>query len=284
MFTTQFQLSPDDLQEQSDIFYIKAKSEHPKGTILFIHGFTSSYLLHHWFILNNVFEDYNYLALNLIGHEFNRQEEYKTLKEVDLYTYVRQLESYIETHHIYNLILIGHSMGGGVAMLLYDKMKNRINKIILVDAINPAIYHSKLGPNYLLQTLLNHSKKLISFQFLKHHPQKSVEYDLSEDYINYEVKRFLDNKNNYLALGTKLIEPKLQAELHRIYKNINIPVLYIMGESDRIIPYKQTKKYIQKLDNKSILFRTINNAAHVPFIDNFDQYNEYVWWFIKKSY
>lgn len=283
MFTTQFKLTPDDIENQDNIFYLKSQSDKPKGTILFIHGFTSTYLLHHWFVLKNDFEDYNYLALNLEGHKFNGDKKEK-LKELDLYNFVNQLESYIESHQIYNLTLIGHSMGGGIALLLYERIKKRVNRIILVDAINPAIYKSKIGFRYLFETFYNRLReiKLIEFK----NDLKKIEHDddtgIVSAYINYEIERFLEKKKKFLFLGTKLIDPKLYIHLHKIYKTIDIPVLFLIGKYDRVIPYGATKRYFKKIDNPKIIVKTIADSAHVPFIENFDQYNEYVWWFINK--
>ena len=292
MFTTGFNLDENlEFEKKENIFYQKAKNPSAKGTILFIHGFTSTYFLHHLFVLNNEFEDYNYLALNLKGHTFSSEKQEKKfdfkkqLKEYDINAYVSELEAYIETHKIYNLTLIGHSMGGGIALLLYEKMKKRINKIILVDAINPAIYRSKIGLKYIFNTFNNkfNELKLIEFKQDLKNEANDDNVEIVNAYVNYEIERFLKRKRSFLFLGVKLIEPSLYAKLNKIYRSINIPVLYIMGKYDKVIPYSYSKKYFRKINNPYITFRTINNSSHVPFVESFDEYNKYVWWFINKN-
>lgn len=278
-----------------DVFYLKAKNQPAKATILFIHGFTSTYLLHHLFVLKNEFDDYNYLTMNLKGHMFDDSYSEKSfkelfknkevLKEYDLQAYVAELEAYIESHKLYKLIIIGHSMGGGIALMLQEKIKKRVLKLILVDAINPAIYGSKIGCQYLRDTIRNRFMPLKKIEFEKH----IVEDDdpklaeVMNEYVNYEIERFLKNKRKFLFIGAKLINPSLYIKLNNIYKNLDIPTLYIMGKKDKVIPYSYSRKYFQKINNPYIIFKTVDNAGHVPFVEQFQEYNHYVWWFIKSK-
>ena len=294
MYTTSFDIDNEkSFDQQENIFYLKATKQPAKGTILFIHGFTSTYFLHHLFVLNNEFHEYNYLALNLKGHRFNEnpstpkkgKEFKKQLSEYDINAYVKELEAYIETHKIYNLTLIGHSMGGGIALLLYERLKKRINKIILVDAINPAIFRSKIGLKYIFDTFNNkfNELKMIEFKHDLKNEENDKNVEIINAYVNFEIERFLKKKRKFLFLGVKLIEPSLYIKLNKIYHSINIPVLYLMGKYDKVIPYSYSKKYFRKINNPYITFKTINNASHVPFVESFEEYNNYVWWFINKG-
>lgn len=266
-------IQPKD--EEDEVFFIKSKSPNSNGTIVFIHGFSSSYFLHDVFAKNNDFVDHDYLSINLGGHEFN-QSESKSLKEYDVEHYVKQLQKVIEQKHLYNMILIGHSMGGGIALFLANKLGPRVKGMILVDPINPSIYWSKVGIKYLLSTLYNKPKNIRDLEVEK----KYIDDKVIEQYLDYEVERFLKNKKKFLFIGSKLINPSLLFKMDKLYKSIDIPTMVIMGSKDRVIPYKETKRYISSLTNRKIKFQTIENAAHIPFIESFEKYNDLVWRFI----
>lgn len=266
-------IQPKD--EEDEVFFIKSKSPNSNGTIVFIHGFSSSYFLHDVFVKNNDFVDHDYLSINLGGHEFN-QSESKSLKEYDVEHYVKQLQKVIEQKHLYNMILIGHSMGGGIALFLANKLGPRVKGMILVDPINPSIYWSKVGIKYLLSTLYNKPKNIRDLEVEK----KYIDDKVIEQYLDYEVERFLKNKKKFLFIGSKLINPSLLFKMDKLYKSIDIPTMVIMGSKDRVIPYKETKRYISSLTNRKIKFQTIENAAHIPFIESFEKYNDLVWRFI----
>ena len=79
-----------------------------------------------------------------------------------------------------------------------------------------------------------------------------------------------------MFLGVKLISPVFYTKLNYIYKTITIPVLFLSGENDKVIPSKATKKYLANLHNPYIEFQTISNAKHIPFVEAFNEYNEKV--------
>lgn len=263
----------------NDIIHIKTINKNKKGTIIFVHGFTSSNMLHYYF--QNSFDinsGYDYIAINLPGHKFI--ENKIRINEYNFIKYVNYLYGYIIENNIDNIILIGHSMGGGISLFLTEKIKDRIKKIILVSAINSTIFTSKIGIEFLNYININSIKGIKKIEFNNLTLNNNISDEIMNEYIKFEIQRFLNNKKNFLHLGTQLIDPKLYIKLDKIYKHIKIPTLFLIGKFDKVIPYKSTIKYIKQLKNPNISIKTIDNAGHVSFVDNFEEYSKYLWWFI----
>lgn len=259
-----------------DIIYIKTKQKQAKGTIMFIHGFSSSYFLHYNF--QESFDPsigYNYLAINLPGHQFN--ENSNNIKDYNFNSYIDFIYGYIIEENIDNLIIIGHSMGGGIAMFLAEKIPERIKKIILVSAINSSIFVSKIGLDFLNSLSTNSNTGIEKIEFYNY---KNFNNPQLSEYIKYEINRLLKNKKKYIHLGAQLLDPTLYIKLDKIYKKNKIPTLYLIGEFDKVIPYQNTIKYFKQLKNPRTIIKTIAQAGHVSFVDNFNEYLEYIWWFI----
>jgi pimeloyl-ACP methyl ester carboxylesterase len=112
------------------IKYRENHQGHP-CTLLFIHGFGAA--SHYWHGLEEHFADrYNTVALDLKGFGYSAKPEdghYRVSDQADL------VKSFITAHKLANLILVGHSMGGAVALLTYFKLPPALVKgLILLDS------------------------------------------------------------------------------------------------------------------------------------------------------
>lgn len=265
-------------------FYYDCKNENKKGIIIFVHGFSSSYFLHSGFFIFNDFNEYDYFSMNFSGHEIdnlNKETKKKIkLNQYDIYKYVDELVQMVEKFNFKNIILIGHSMGGGISLLLNQRIPNRIKKLILVSPINPTIFLSTIGPKYLFNTINNMNRKIKEIEIDSKYLNNQKFHNLIDEYLNYEIERFLYMKRKYLFLGTRLLSIKLYQTLNNLYIKINKPTLVILGENDKVIPHKFFKKYLEKINNKNIKIEVIQNSRHICFVEQFDKYNEIVWNFI----
>ncbi|MDE5617503.1 MAG: alpha/beta hydrolase, partial [Ureaplasma sp.] len=240
--------------------------------------------LHSGFFIFNDFSEYDYFSMNFSGHEIdnlNKETKKKVkMNQYDIYKYVDELVQMIEKFKFKNIILIGHSMGGGISLLVNQRIPNRINKLILVSPINPTIFLSTIGPKYLFNTINNMHHKIKEIEIDSKYLNNQKFYSLIDEYLNYEIERFLYMKRKYLFLGTRLLSIKLYQTLNNLYMKINKPTLVILGENDKVIPHKFFKKYLKKINNKNIEIEIIKNSKHICFVEQFDKYNEIVWNFI----
>lgn len=267
-----------NIVQNKDIYYLKNNSPNKKGVIIYVHGFTSSYYLHHEFVLANDLSEYDYFSMNF--HEQEVEKDHRKLQDYDINNYANELIEKILYYDFKNIILIGHSMGGGISLLIYMKIASRIKKIILVNAINPAIYNSSIGLKYLFSVIKNEQWRIKSIETNEKFYEDNQKKFIIDEYLNYELEKFLLKKRKFMFLGVKLISPTLYIKLNKLYRTITIPVLFISGREDQIIPSRSTQKYLELTRNPHIKFIAIPNTKHIPFIENFDEYNKIVWKFI----
>ena len=263
-----------------DIIYIKnSNNQKPKATIMFIHGFSSSNMIHYLFTQYNEFVEYDYVAINLPGHQFY-DNNITDLKDYSINNYINYVKKFIIDSNINNIILIGHSMGGGISLFLTQLLKDRIKKIILVSAINNAIFNSKIGIKFINSLILNRKD---SVKNIEYYQKNNKNFKKINKYILFEIDRLIQNKNKYLHLGMQLLNLSFYNNLNNIYINLDIPTLYLIGEYDKVIPYAPTIKYLKKINNPNIIIQKVSKSGHVCFVDNFDEYNNFVWSFINQQ-
>lgn len=147
--------------------------------------------------------------------------------------------------NIKNAVVLGHSLGGRVGILLAART-SLVNKLVLVDAAGMEMKPFKIRLyKYLLQLLpIQLVKKVI--------PQSIREALRSEDY---------KSAGELHGLFTKVISHPLRSELEKI----DIPTLIIWGEKDVTLPMAEAHM-IRKGIKNSIL-RVVWGASHWPHLE-----------------
>lgn len=101
-----------------------------KGTLLFIHGFLSSSFSFRQ-LLPSMPAEYDLLCFDLPG--FGRSGKEKTFC-YDFKNYATLLTELMELYELNHVTLIGHSMGGQVALYTAKQTPERIDSLILLSA------------------------------------------------------------------------------------------------------------------------------------------------------
>ena len=126
--------------EDGTYFYYKCKGKEKKGTIIFIHGFATNSLYHDPFI-KHIIEEYDYIAIQLPGAGFQEWTKNKNPKVEDMVFYCVNL---IRSMNLKKFILLGHSMGGGIAVRVANIFKKEIECLICSTPMNSRISTFKI--------------------------------------------------------------------------------------------------------------------------------------------
>ncbi len=164
-------------QGNISIKYREIYQGHPY-TMVFIHGFGAA--SHYWRELEEHFAaTYNTVALDLKGFGYSdkpKDGNYRVSDQADL------VKAFLEAKNLSNIILVGHSMGGAVALLTQFKLKPGLVKgLILLDnasygqelpdfvhllrtpvlnTVGPAILPDKLMVKHMLQKVFYDQTKI----------------------------------------------------------------------------------------------------------------------------
>lgn len=176
-------------------------------------------------------------------------------------TYPKMAQAVLDwanTNNIDTFYLLGHSMGGKVAMQMASLAPTQIEKLIVVD-IAPVNYqpsHTKIleGLTALTNTLISSRKEADTLL---------ASYESNISIRQFLLKSLVKNENGYdLALSVDNLVDSYDRILKKplIKKAVNLPTLFIKGEtSDYIIADYQ--KDIQTAFPQAS-FKIISEAGH----------------------
>lgn len=146
------------------------------------------------------------------------------------------------------VILIGHSNGGRIALAFTNRYPERVEKLILIDSAG--IYHNELPikiKRIVFKAIAKIGKKLTSSKTVKN--------------LLYKLARESDYKD--LDKNTKQTMINLiSTDLKPFLQQIQTPILIIWGEQDKITPLSDGKLMNSLIKNSK--FEIIENAQHSP--------------------
>lgn len=187
------------------------------------------------------------------------------------YDYASIVKKIIDALSLKDIILVGHSHGGRVSIILSSMYQNLIKKLILIDSagIIPKktlkyyyrIYRYKLFKKLYL--MFNKNNKLKLNDFYKKFG--------SEDYKNAE---------NEIIRQTlvKVLHDNIESHL----TDIKAPTLIIWGEQDTDTPLYMAKKLNEKIPDSGLVI--LEGAKHYSYLDNFYKFKLVVEAFLINDY
>ncbi len=222
--------------------------------IVFIHGAGSSHFC--WAFQLVEFSSTNRcIAIDLSGH--GRSDPSETLASIEnLYTH--EVAHLIQHLDLPEFILVGHSMGGGVALSYILHKAFRLPKaLVLVDS-SPDLHLRKVTPGLVLEAIEEQ-------RHIKHY--KFDEYAEEHDLVKYEAAmKHVDG----LAMQRDLLACNAFDVSDRL-NEIDLPIFALVGEDDNVIPPSVVKAYVDKFPRADLA--VIRGADHIPMIQQPEEFN-----------
>ncbi|MCS7098679.1 MAG: alpha/beta hydrolase [Candidatus Methanomethyliaceae archaeon] len=283
---------PEELAEEDSKFItIKGLKVHCKiygsgePAIILFHGF-GAYSFSFNQIIKNLSNHGTIIAFDRPAFGFTERPLLDNWNGSNPYTSEFSVELAIELMNILGLkksVLIGHSAGGGIALLTYLKYPDRVSALILE---NPAIdggapwfinllialpQLNRIGP--LIMRSLAHNS-LINGIYMAWYNDSKITPNIIEGY-----KRPLMAKNWDYALWQFTIAPKKEIPVN-ILRNISIPVLIIAGTEDELIPLDRIERLSMEMP-RAILIK-ISDCGHIPHEEKAEEFLKIIVEFISK--
>ncbi|MDR2568326.1 MAG: alpha/beta hydrolase [Mycoplasmataceae bacterium] len=213
-----------------------------RKNIVFIHGFSSNYYVSIKSLFALYQKGFNVYACCLPNHGLNFSANHQyTFAE-----YIAFVQQYVTSLNLKDVILIGHSMGGGLVSAVATKLPN-VSKVILVDPLNKGgiVLENKAA---LFETL-----------------DKKIDPPGFEGW--FEAKPELNA--DYRSLFKEFFEEKTIKSLDKGFKSIIVPTLVIFGQADHVINPLLSSEYMLPILKRKhhSLFEVILKAKHSPQID-----------------
>ena len=240
-------------------------------TVLLIPGFTVPG--ESWdTVVNQLKDNYECHVVTLAGFAGKKAIDFPWLSQVN-----HALEEYIKQSKLTNLTVIGHSLGGTIAVWLASRENNEISKIVLVDALPAAgaIMFPNFNPEDLAYDSPFNNQQLSMSESEFEQMAQSMAQGMS---LNPETqKRIKDwiisaDRKTYVYGYTDYLKLDLREDL----KNISIPTTIIaadkpFGKEMVAQTYKNQYANLEKYD-----LIIADNSAHFVMFDKPEWFMEQI--------
>jgi len=200
----------------------------------------------------------------------------------DYLSMAEDINEFIYDHRIQNPVLLGHSLGGKVAMMVALNNPGMVGKLIIVD-VSPGKYRTNTEHLQLLNAMLSTDLSVAR-------SRTDVDHQLREKIRSMRLRQFL-LKNIYWkddgSLDWRLNLPVLHANLPLMFSGIDSetvfkkPALFIRGGKSDYITEEDTQLISENFPEAVI--RTIPSAGHWLHADAPDEFRSIVTDFLNTS-
>ena len=229
--------------------HFKRVGEDLKITPLFIHGAGAN--LNVWEFQMSECEG---IYIDLPGHGKSEGEG-----EKDIDNYSQFIKDFIDTMNLKKVVLVGHSMGGAIALNYAVKYQENLAGLVLV-ATGPTL---KVDPRFLdgLKGDLNNTIKMISkYAFMK---------GISKALLRRLKDIMLSTKPD--VIYQDFFACSLFDKRDDIYK-IKNPTMIIAGERDLLTPLELSLFMLEKIPKAHLV--VIPDAGHMVMIEKAKDFNK----------
>ncbi len=159
-----------------------------------------------------------------------------------------------------DLVLIGTSMGGWIAMEMAVRDCSRLSQLVLVGPAGIAAPGVEVADTFLMSP-----EEMLRALY---HDQGIAAALLAAPPTPEAVDLMLKNRHTTarLAWEPRFHDPHLAKWLHRI----DVPVKIVWGEQDRIVPVALTKEFSRLLPQATI--HVIQDCGHLPPVEKPDEF------------
>jgi len=254
--------------------------------ILLLHGFAAC--AYTWrYLIPPLAADHRVITMDLKGFGLSDKPadgHYAVADQAEV------VADFIRRQDLNDLVIMGHSMGGGVTLMTYLKMQQedpgRLKKLVLIDS---AGYPQKL-PWFIrmakvpgLNTMLS---KLLSPRFAAALVLKKCYYKkdaVTEEQIDtYAYYGSLPGAVAAVSQTAKQIVPKDQdiEALIAQYQTITVLVLVIWGAEDEVVPLKVGKNFERDIPGAKLVI--LPRCGHIPLEEEPQATRQAIMDFLKK--
>lgn len=245
------------------------------GTIVFIHGYEADST--YFESVADAFPQHEYYAFELAGHGYTpllRKEQ------LSVEGYKEDIIRSLKRLDLKDIYLIGHSMGGGLAMLIAAAYPH-IKRLVLITPMNT------FGTTNILGFLTKFNPKTPSqareFFSMLLYDDSILDTKDGKDMIEGMLELNNDAGKDFRRLYFSMASP---LNLYRLYVasgEISCPTLLFLGAGDGCISYKSTAKHLSsRIDDLRILI--YDHSGHLPFWEEHDKFVDDLKVFINMPY
>lgn len=261
--------------ESKNILYknceVSYRIEGEGDAIVFVHGFGEDSNI--WRNQVGQFKENKCIYIDLPGSgksSFNAD-----LNSIE--AYAKLVNAVIEAENISKCILIGHSMGGYIALAFANLFPQKLISLMLFHSSAYADSEEKIA---------NRKK---SIEFVSNHSAAAYFKTMLPDlFFDKELHaEMISQQTEYAkSIGDEATKQYLQIMMDRadnteVLKVLSIPVAFILGEHDKAVPFAQGLEQTHLADTTYLYI--LRQSAHMGMLEETDRVNNSLIQFVKSS-
>lgn len=251
------------MDKMIDGIYVKTCGKTTNQPIVFIHGFPFDHTL--WNdVIDALKDEYYCISYDIRG--FGNSE--LNTGQYTMESYTEDLENIISELKLEKPIVFGFSMGGYIALRANEKMKGDYKALILANTttssdndeakLKRAAAISDIDANGIEPFVDKFFSVAFSEDFSKKEPQKLKE-------IKSKIMNF-----NPIGIKGGLLAMVSRTDTSQSLTEIDIPVLLISGEKDKIITPNIMGDMAKSIKNSSV--DCLSDSGHLSMIEKTDEF------------
>jgi pimeloyl-ACP methyl ester carboxylesterase len=273
-------LSPQTIQINGHTIFYTVRGE--GKPLLLIHGYGAGMWV--WEKQIDVLSrSYRVYALDLIGHGFSDRPKIPYTPE----TYIHFFRDFMDGVEIEKAVLIGNSMGGGIAWAMAILYPERVDRLILIDCVPPDVLHRVKNESFRALAVIK-DIPILAYLAIAARGRHSLKWVLLEcvsdikritpEVVNrqYQLSKI---KGTTWVLYSTLRHAKEALNLKDQLSMIRQPALFIWGEKDLIFPPHVGEVLHQAVAGSKFL--RVEGSGHIPMWETPDEVNQAILDFLK---
>ncbi|HEY3429422.1 MAG TPA: alpha/beta hydrolase [Cyclobacteriaceae bacterium] len=183
---------------------------------------------------------------------------------------VQYLEEFIDEHRLDDIILMGNSLGGHLALLLAWKNPERIKKMVLAGS--SGLFENSFGGSF---------PRVRDYEYIKEKVQSTFyQREVVTTELVDEVFEVVQSRNKTLSI-IGLARAAQKHHVGHLLSEVSTPTLLIWGLQDTITPPEVALEFHENLPNAEVVF--IDHCGHVPMMEQPKLFNGYVRDFLERK-
>lgn len=226
-----------------------------KGTVMYIHGLGCTKSDFEGAVNHRVMKEYTLVAFDLPGSGESLYPEGVKLGMDDLASITAELALKL---HLPQFTLIGHSMGGLIALLFAEKYQDMVKGFINIEGnLSPEdCFFSRIAAKYSADEFTERV-----FNAFKHNLVRSENRGIREYAKSLETNA---SRRAYHDYSCSLVDCCDDGGLIERFINMKVSRLFIYGSENRELRYKP------RLEKAGIITAEVPDSGHFPGCDNPD--------------
>jgi pimeloyl-ACP methyl ester carboxylesterase len=191
-------------------------------------------------------------------------------RKIGLDALVDHLEGFVDIKRLDNLILMGNSLGGHVALIYTLRRQETLKKLILTGS--SGLFENAMGGSFPKRGSYEYVKERAEYTF---YDPKSI----TEEYIQeiFDTTKSIAKCLNIVAIAKSAQRHNMASEL----PGIKVPTLLIWGLNDTITPPLVAHDFNRLIPNSTLKF--IDKCCHAPMMEQPEKFNKILAEFLEED-